>query len=80
MVTFHGTPMSEIGMPDIFGSIHSFAVVIEMKNEDGKLSKIQEYRLEQWEKAGALAFAARSEHEVFTRLAQFAHEKGFLWP
>lgn len=79
-ITFHGTPMTEKGTPDLIGSVHGFMVVVELKDDEGKLSKIQEYRLEQWSKTGALAFSCRTKHEAYVKIAKFCHDKGKLWP
>ena len=60
-------PGSQPGQPDILGSWGGVFVAIEVKNEIGKLTKLQKFELDTWDKAGAITFVARSvkDLEVF---------------
>ena len=60
----HGSVFAEAGNPDIIGCYKKRAVVIEVKNEDGELSKIQVYRLRQWRDAEALCLVVRDHTEA----------------
>jgi len=58
-------PGSQPGQPDIIGCLEEgVCVVIEVKNEKGKLTKLQSFELEAWRKAGAIAFVAQSVQDV----------------
>jgi len=61
-------PGSQSGQPDIIGCYGMLCVAIEVKNEKGKLTKLQKYELETWRKAGAKAFVARSVQDVRNRI------------
>lgn len=52
------------GDPDVYGCVKGKMFHMEFKNEIGKLSKIQEHRLEQWRKAGAVCFVPRNRDDV----------------
>lgn len=54
----------EAGTPDILGSINGQAVAIECKVDGEKPTKLQEHRLEEWRKAGAVAIVAREDFDV----------------
>lgn len=45
-----------VGDPDLILCIRGRFVALELKSEHGKLSKLQEYKLEKIRKAGGLAF------------------------
>ena len=52
----HGDRFSKVGTPDIIACINGHFVAVEVKAENGKLSELQRYHLEQIENAGGLAF------------------------
>jgi len=56
-VNIHGNEFIEIGTPDIIGCWDGSIFLIEVKRADGRLSKIQERRLEEWGDVGADVFA-----------------------
>jgi len=66
----HGGPFQEKGIPDLNGCIDGLYIVIEVKEEDGTLSEIQEQRLREFEEAGAIAFAESSIKRALTRVAE----------
>lgn len=41
------------GVPDFFGVVNGRCVLLELKTEDGKASKLQLWRLRRWKQAGA---------------------------
>ncbi len=57
-------PAHVVGDPDVYGCLDGRAYVIEVKQVNGRLAKIQAHRLEQWRAAGARATVARSLAEV----------------
>jgi len=57
-------PGSQAGQPDIIGCKDFCCVLIEVKNEKGKLTKLQKYELDKWNKATAIAFVARNVQDV----------------
>lgn len=63
-IKIHGSAFQEKGNPDIIGSSHGRSVVVEVKNEEGQLSKIQVGRLTEWWRSGAVCCAARSADEI----------------
>lgn len=62
-------PAHIVGDPDIYGVHDGIAFQIEAKTEHGKLTPAQEYRLDEWQCAGARTLVARSLQEV----------KDFFW-
>jgi len=57
-------PGSRSGRADLSGCIRGHRVEIEVKNETGRLSKLQRYEINEWLRAGATAFVARSVEDV----------------
>ena len=57
-------PGSRSGKPDIVGCWQGHYIAIEVKNEVGKLSKLQTYELKMLNRAGATAIVARSVEDV----------------
>ena len=57
-------PGSRSGRADLSGCIQGHRIEIEVKNEVGRLTKLQRYELNEWLKVGATAFVARSVEEV----------------
>ena len=55
---------TEYGTPDIFGCFRGKTLVIEVKTEDGKVSKLQRHRLKQWRDAGAFTAVFRPSDTV----------------
>lgn len=62
-VKIHGNEFT-CGQPDVFCCYRGQTIVIEVKNEVGKTSKLQEVILAEWEKSGAIAVVVRSKAEV----------------
>ena len=60
----HGTAYAHRGDPDIYGCINGRMILIETKIDRNKPTKIQEKRLRDWRRAGAISFAAWSWEEV----------------
>lgn len=44
------------GIPDIYGCVNSFSVVIELKISGNSLSPLQEFTLEEYKNAGGIAY------------------------
>jgi len=61
---FKESNFSISGIPDLICSINGYFVAIELKTPTGKVSKIQEYTMEQIRKSGGKAFVARSVENV----------------
>lgn len=62
-----------VGLPDLFGSVSGFAVVIELKTRS-KVSKIQAYTLRKIGNTGAHAFVVTPENadEVYSFLLELS--------
>jgi Holliday junction resolvase len=60
----HGTAFSTAGDPDIIGCYLGSMFVIELKKQGENPTKIQEARLLEWRRAGALSGIARSVNDV----------------
>lgn len=60
----HGTAYAVVGDPDIYGVLNGKGFAFEVKNEEGKLTKIQEQRLSEFEYAGAVVGAIRTPEEA----------------
>jgi len=71
------TITNRAGSQDIKGHIRGYYIAIEVKTTNGKLSRIQEYRIVQTNKKGALSFWSTSWNEVSDKLNEFARTKGF---
>ncbi len=67
-IKIHGSPMMEIGTPDIMGCYNSQTFLFEVKTDDGKVSNIQLKRLGEWAATGAVAYVIRSVDEAFEKL------------
>ena len=59
---------STSGIPDLMAIKNGRTIFIEVKNEIGKLSKIQEYRIKEMQEHGAEVIVARSKEEIKTYL------------
>jgi hypothetical protein len=66
----HGGPFQEAGIPDLNGCVDGLYIAIEVKEEDGTLAEIQERRILEFEKAGAITFAESSIRRTLTRVAE----------
>lgn len=64
----HNSAIATTGEPDLYGSYRGHSFVIEVKLENGALSRIQKYRLKQWGKSGATAIYARWPEEAVRKL------------
>lgn len=56
----HGDSFSVTGDPDIYGCYRGRCFQLEVKQEGGRLSPAQKYRLDEWRDAGAFCSAIRS--------------------
>ena len=55
---------SKNGIPDLMAIKNGRTIFIEVKNEIGRLSKIQEYRIKEMQQHGAEVIVARSKEEI----------------
>ena len=60
----HGGMYGTAGIPDIIACINGRFVAFEVKTESGRLSKLQEYTIQEIRKAKGQAFVVRSAAEV----------------
>ena len=67
----HGTAMGVAGDPDLYGSIHGRHFEIEVKRPDAaaELTELQQQRLQEWAKTGAIVGVARSVDDALAILA-----------
>jgi Holliday junction resolvase len=63
-----GGPMSTPGVPDIIGCFKGRLIGIEIKSEKGVVSEYQKEFIENINRAGGLAFVARSLEDVIEGL------------
>jgi Holliday junction resolvase len=63
-----GGPMSTPGVPDIIGCFKGRLIGIEIKSEKGVVSESQKEFIENINRAGGLAFVARSLEDVIEGL------------
>ena len=63
-----GGPMSTPGVPDIIGCFKGRLIGIEIKSEKGVVSEYQKEFIENINRAGGLAFVARSIDDVIEGL------------
>lgn len=69
-IKVHGSSYMVAGTPDIFGSINGRSVLIEVKNETGKLRPAQVIQISEWRERGdAIVIVARSLEDVIDGLA-----------
>lgn len=64
-----GGPMQQTGQPDLLICYHGRFIANEIKRSGGEPTKLQAYRLKQWEAAGAVAGCTTSVDEL----------RGLLW-
>ena len=60
----HGGIYSQAGIPDVICCYRGKFVAFEVKNEKGKLSKLQEYWLKKFSQADGIAYKVQSLDEV----------------
>lgn len=63
-VKYHGNQFSQVGVPDLLVCYKGNFIGIEVKNEIGKTSPLQDVNILNIKKAGGLAFVARSVEDV----------------
>lgn len=66
VIKVHGGPFTPTGTPDLVGCVNGRAFVLEVKRPGQRPRRIQEYELEQWRKAGAIAGVVTSVEEALT--------------
>lgn len=64
----HGNVFSVVGRPDVDGCVWGHHFGFEVKNESNQLSKIQNFRLRELEKAGGIVGGVRSQAEALAVL------------
>ena len=64
----HGDAYATVGDPDIYGCVFGRAFGFEQKNDEGKLTKIQTYRLKEMERAGAIVAGIRTPDDALRAL------------
>lgn len=60
----HGNQFSQVGVPDIIACYKGKFIGIEVKNETGKTSPLQDINLKMINDAGGIGIVARSVEEV----------------
>ena len=60
----HGGPFQRSGVPDIVGVIDGRFFAIEVKADDGRLTRLQEATIQDIERSGGLAIVARSVADI----------------
>ena len=60
----HGNQYSQVGVPDIIACYKGRFIGIEVKNETGKTSPLQEINLKMINEAGGIGIVARSVKDV----------------
>lgn len=63
-VKYFGNQFSQVGVPDILCCYKGRFIGIEVKNEKGKTSALQDINLEQIKNAGGVSLVARSVTDV----------------
>lgn len=63
-VKYHGNKFSQVGVPDILACYKGKFIAIEVKNEVGKTSQLQDINLKLIKDAGGIAIVARSVDDV----------------
>jgi len=63
-VKYHGNQFSQVGVPDILACYKGYFIGIEVKNETGKTSPLQDVNIELIKEAGGISFVARSVEDV----------------
>ena len=60
----HGNQYSQVGVPDIIACYKGRFIGIEVKNETGKTTPLQDVNIQQIKNAGGISFVARSVEDV----------------
>ena len=60
----HGNQYSQVGVPDIIACYKGRFIGIEVKNETGKTSPLQDVNIQQIKNAGGISFVARRVEDV----------------
>lgn len=60
----HGNQFSQVGVPDIIACYKGHFIGIEVKNETGKTSPLQDINLQMIKDAGGISLVARSVEDV----------------
>ena len=63
-VKYFGNSFSQVGVPDILACYKGRFIGIEVKNEKGKTSPLQDINIQQIKDAGGISFVARSVEDV----------------
>lgn len=63
-VKYHGNQFSQVGVADLLVCYKGRFLAIEIKNETGKTSPLQDVNIELVRKAGGISFVARSVEDV----------------
>lgn len=63
-VKYHGNQYSQVGVPDILACYKGYFIGIEVKNETGKTSPLQDINLKMINEAGGYGIVARSIKDV----------------
>ena len=63
-VKYFGNSFSQVGVPDILACYKGRFIGIEVKNETGKTSPLQDYNLASIKRAGGISLVARSVEDV----------------
>lgn len=66
----HGSAFTKPGIPDLTLCLNGWFIGIEVKNEKGVVSDVQKVHIKNINKAGGIAFVARSLEEVIERLEE----------
>lgn len=61
-VKFFANKFTPVGIPDILACVNGKFLAIEVKNEIGKTSPLQDYHIEQITKAGGVAMVVRPQN------------------
>ena len=67
-----GGRYTKAGVPDIVACINGYFIAIELKTDTGRVSKLQEYNLEEIRKAGGIAIVLRPKQ--FNSFKKFIKE------
>lgn len=63
-VKYHGNQFSQVGVPDLLVCYKGRFIGIEIKNETGKTSPLQDVNIHNIKRAGGISFVARSVEDV----------------
>lgn len=63
-VKYHGNQFSQVGVPDILACYKGAFIGIEVKNETGKTSPLQDVNLKMINEAGGIGIVARNVEQV----------------